>query len=80
MLKESAIQQEAALKADAFRVTVRGLADELARARPILADANPSSLQLHHVTRILTDGSECRRRAVIRNNAGDEHIIRGVCE
>ena len=46
--KESVIQYEAALKADAFFVTAHGTADELGRARTILADANPSSLELHH--------------------------------
>ena len=46
--KESAIRYETALKADALFVTAHGTADELARARTILADANPSSLELHH--------------------------------
>jgi hypothetical protein len=48
--KDSVIQYETALKADAFLVTAHGTADELARARTVLADANPSSLQLHHGT------------------------------
>jgi hypothetical protein len=46
--KDSVLQYEAALKADKFLVSAHGTADELARARVILAAANPSSLALHH--------------------------------
>jgi len=54
--KETVIQYETALKADEFLVTAHGTAYELARARTILADAKPSSLQLHHdvITSALT--------------------------
>ena len=57
--KESVIQYETALKADEFLVTAHGTADELARARTILADANPSSLELHHgvITPAPADGN-----------------------
>jgi len=46
--KDSVIQYETALKADQFLVTAHGGTDELARAKAILADTKPSSLQLHH--------------------------------
>ena len=45
--KDSVIQYETALKADQFLVTAHGTAEELARARAILANTNPSSLELH---------------------------------
>jgi hypothetical protein len=45
--KDSVIQYETALKADQFLVTAHGTAEELARARAILASTNPSSLDLH---------------------------------
>ena len=46
--KDSVLQYETALTADAFLVTAHGSAADLARARPILAAADPSSLELHH--------------------------------
>jgi hypothetical protein len=46
--KDSVLQYETALRADAFLVTAHGSGAELARARIILAAANPSSLELHH--------------------------------
>jgi len=45
--KDSVIQYETALKADQFLVTAHGTAEELARARAILANTSPSSLELH---------------------------------
>jgi hypothetical protein len=46
--KDSVIQYETDLKADNFLVTAHGNAEELARARAILATTGPSSLKLHH--------------------------------
>jgi hypothetical protein len=46
--KDSVLQYETALKADEFLVTAHGSEAELARARTILAAADPSSLELHH--------------------------------
>jgi hypothetical protein len=46
--KDSVLQYEAALKADEFLVTAHGTDQELARARAILADTNPSGIHLHH--------------------------------
>jgi hypothetical protein len=48
--KDSVLQYETALKADQFLVTAHGTAEELARARMILARTNPTSLELHHGT------------------------------
>ena len=45
--KDSVLQYETALTADAFLVTAHGSAADLARARTILAAADPSSLELH---------------------------------
>jgi hypothetical protein len=46
--KDSVLQYETALTADAFLVTAHGSDAELARARTVLAAADPSSLELHH--------------------------------
>ena len=46
--KDSVLQYETALTADAFLVTAHGSEAELARARTILVAADPSSLALHH--------------------------------
>jgi hypothetical protein len=46
--KDSVIRYETALRADEFLVTAHGTTEELARARAILVDTNPSSLELHH--------------------------------
>ena len=48
--KDSVLQYETALKADAFLVTAHGSGAELARARIILSAANPSTLELHDGT------------------------------
>jgi hypothetical protein len=45
--KDSVIQYEAAIKADDFLVTAHGTADEMARAKGILATASPSRLDVH---------------------------------
>jgi hypothetical protein len=45
--KDSVLQYETALKADEFLVTAHGSAQELARARTIVAASNPASLELH---------------------------------
>jgi hypothetical protein len=41
--KDSVIQYESAVKADSFLVMAHGATDEIARAKAILATANPSS-------------------------------------
>jgi hypothetical protein len=45
--KDSVLQYETALKADEFLVTAHGSAQELARARTIVAAGNPARLELH---------------------------------
>jgi len=45
--KNSIVQYETALKADAFLVTVHGSEEELTRARAILGHSGPSSMELH---------------------------------
>ena len=45
--RDSVVQYEQAVKADGFLVIVHGLAEELMRARAILALGNPSRLDLH---------------------------------
>ncbi len=45
--KDSALQYEAAIKADSFLVMAHGPAAEMARAKSILALANPSSVEVH---------------------------------
>ena len=45
--KDSVIQYETAVKADGFLVTAHGTAEEIARAKAILATAEPSRLDVH---------------------------------
>jgi len=45
--KDSVIQYEAAVKADSFLVMAHGPAEEMTRAKAVLATANPTSLDLH---------------------------------
>ena len=45
--KESVIRYEAAIKADRFLVMAHGTANNMARAKSILAVTNPSSLDVH---------------------------------
>ena len=45
--KDSVLQYEAAIKADSFLVMAHGPAAEMARAKSILALANPSSVAVH---------------------------------
>jgi uncharacterized membrane protein len=45
--KDSILQYETALKADAFLVTAHGSSSELARAKTILEGFGPTSLELH---------------------------------
>jgi hypothetical protein len=45
--KDSVIQYETAVKADGFLVMAHGSAEEMARAKSILATANPSRLDMH---------------------------------
>jgi hypothetical protein len=45
--KDSVIQYEIALKTDGYLVMAHGTAAEMARAKTILATANPSQLDLH---------------------------------
>jgi hypothetical protein len=46
--KDSVVQYETDLKADHFLVTAHGTTDERARARSILSETGPSSLNLYH--------------------------------
>jgi hypothetical protein len=62
--KDSVIEYEAALKADAFLVMAHGPAAEMARAKTILGMANPSRLDVH----IDTSAKEAVREPVL---AGD---------
>ena len=45
--KDSVLQYETAIKADSFLVMAHGTAEEMARAKAILATANPSRLDVH---------------------------------
>jgi hypothetical protein len=45
--RDSVVQYEQAVKADGFLVIVHGAVEELTRARAILAQGNPSRLDLH---------------------------------
>ena len=45
--KDSVMQYESAIKADSFLVMARGTTEEIARAKSILAAANPSRLDIH---------------------------------
>ena len=45
--KDSVLQYETAIKADGFLVMAHGSADEMSRARAVLATSNPSRLELH---------------------------------
>jgi hypothetical protein len=45
--KDSVIQYEARLKADSFLVMAHGTAEEMTRAKAILATINPSQLDVH---------------------------------
>jgi len=46
--KNSVLQYETDLKADKFLVTAEGSAEDIARAKTILAGTGASSLDLHH--------------------------------
>jgi hypothetical protein len=45
--KDSVIQYDSAIKADSFLVMAHGSAEEIARAKAILATANPARLDVH---------------------------------
>ena len=45
--KNSIVACEAALKADGFMIVVHGSADEMARAKSVLSDFKPASIDLH---------------------------------
>jgi hypothetical protein len=47
MPKDSVVQYEAAVKADGFLVMAHGAAEDIARAKAILATTNPSRLDVH---------------------------------
>jgi hypothetical protein len=47
LTRDSVIQYETAVKADSFLVMAHGPTDEMARAKAILATANPSRLDVH---------------------------------
>jgi hypothetical protein len=47
--KESALKYEAEIKADKFVLVVHGTAEELERARVILADTSPISIEKREV-------------------------------
>lgn len=46
--EDSALQYEAALKADGFLLVAHGPAGEMARAKVVLESASPTRLDLHH--------------------------------
>jgi hypothetical protein len=48
--KDSAVKYEAEIKADKFLMVVHGTAEELERARGILADTSPLSIEKHELT------------------------------
>lgn len=48
--KDSVLAYETAVKADDFLVMVRGSADEMARAKTILATTSPSRLDMHEAS------------------------------
>lgn len=45
--KDSVLQYETAVKADAFLVMAHGTTEEMARAKAVLGTANPSRLDVH---------------------------------
>jgi hypothetical protein len=45
--KDSAVKYEAEVKADKFVMVVHGTAEEVERARAILADTSPVSIEKH---------------------------------
>ena len=47
--KDSAVKYESEIKADKFVMVVHGAADELERARTILAATSPDSIEKHEV-------------------------------
>ena len=47
--KDSAVKYEAEIKADKFVMVVHGTADELERARAILAETSPDSIEKHEL-------------------------------
>jgi len=51
--KDSVIQYETALKADGFLVVAHGDTDEVARAKVILAEANPFRLKVHTDVKVI---------------------------
>jgi hypothetical protein len=51
--KNSVVEYEAALKADNFLVMAHGTAEEVARAKSILASASPSRLDVHAAAKAL---------------------------
>lgn len=55
--RDSVVQYEQAVKADGFLVIVHGAAEELTRARAILALGNPSRLDLHDGLTTASSGS-----------------------
>jgi hypothetical protein len=53
--KDHAVHYETAVQADGFLVMAHGPAEELERAREVLKEYNPSSLDLHIATKPATD-------------------------
>lgn len=51
---DSVVQYETVLKADSFLVMAHGTAEEMARAHDILAKDNPTSVQTHNQTPVLS--------------------------
>jgi hypothetical protein len=47
--KDSAVKYEAQIKADKFVLVVHGTPEELERARAILAETSPISIETHEV-------------------------------
>ena len=53
--KDTAIKYEEAVKADRFFVMAHGSAEDMARAKSVLAARNPSSLETHQVSHLELD-------------------------
>jgi hypothetical protein len=59
--KDSVLQYETALKADSFLVMAHGTAEEMARAKVILATVNPSRVEVHAGVKAATPADDLVR-------------------
>ena len=50
--KEQSIKYEAALKADKYLLVVHGTAEEMERARALLAETSPATLETHQAAAV----------------------------